>query len=415
MATRIDIELTSERDDGTWTWRAAGARSPRGTLDSSLLWKGAKVGDVARAELLTSLDGIEILSVTPPALPDAPRNVIEILGPERQGPLVTVSLRKGAKSSRSERRGRRGDGESGRVPREVHDSPSGARRAARTRPKGEASNERRGAESRQPARSAPRLRPSDAHRQAVLAELTPEHRPIGEALLRGGIPAVRAALDEHNASARAAGLPETPVEATLRIAEDILPKVRIATWLDRAEAAVKLEETLPLKELRAVIAAADRSAKEPRVHELLASLSETADRRATQETAAWMAEIEAALEAHRVVRALRLSARLPDPTARLSPELLERLAQAASEEMTPETPPDRWMVLIDAVAQSPVRRQVQPSGFPPEGPQELLELAREHANRIPALASLLGVTIPPPPRPDILALVPRPQRGTGKR
>src|SRR5439155_136981 len=30
MATRIEIELTSARDDDTWTWRAAGARDRPG-------------------------------------------------------------------------------------------------------------------------------------------------------------------------------------------------------------------------------------------------------------------------------------------------------------------------------------------------------------------------------------------------
>ena len=37
MSRRIDIELTSVREDGTWTWRAAGAKQPRGVVDSSVL------------------------------------------------------------------------------------------------------------------------------------------------------------------------------------------------------------------------------------------------------------------------------------------------------------------------------------------------------------------------------------------
>jgi len=50
MTRRIDIELTSSRDDGTWTWRAPGARQPRGSLEGSLLPEGTKVGDILRAE-----------------------------------------------------------------------------------------------------------------------------------------------------------------------------------------------------------------------------------------------------------------------------------------------------------------------------------------------------------------------------
>ncbi len=57
MSRRIDIELTSSRDDGSWTWRAAGAREPRGTLEGALVPGGAQVGDVLRAEIDGYLDG----------------------------------------------------------------------------------------------------------------------------------------------------------------------------------------------------------------------------------------------------------------------------------------------------------------------------------------------------------------------
>ena len=50
MSRRIDLELTSVRPDGTWTWRAAGAREPKGVLAGNLLPEGAKVGDVLKAE-----------------------------------------------------------------------------------------------------------------------------------------------------------------------------------------------------------------------------------------------------------------------------------------------------------------------------------------------------------------------------
>ena len=51
MSRRIEIELTSSREDGSWTWRAAGAREPRGTLESGILPASAKVGDVLRVEI----------------------------------------------------------------------------------------------------------------------------------------------------------------------------------------------------------------------------------------------------------------------------------------------------------------------------------------------------------------------------
>src|SRR6478735_6656252 len=61
MPSRIDVELTSARADGTWTWRAAGAREPRGVVESSVLPDGAKVGDIFKVEATIALEGIEIL------------------------------------------------------------------------------------------------------------------------------------------------------------------------------------------------------------------------------------------------------------------------------------------------------------------------------------------------------------------
>ena len=50
MSRRIDIELTSSRGDGTWTWRAAGAKSPKGVIAAAILPATAKTGDVLKVE-----------------------------------------------------------------------------------------------------------------------------------------------------------------------------------------------------------------------------------------------------------------------------------------------------------------------------------------------------------------------------
>ena len=63
MSRRIEIELTSARSDGTWTWRAAGAREPKGVLEGSLLPSDAKTGDVLKVEADFSVDGISVQSV----------------------------------------------------------------------------------------------------------------------------------------------------------------------------------------------------------------------------------------------------------------------------------------------------------------------------------------------------------------
>ena len=64
MSRRIEIQLTSRKSDETWTWRAAGAREPKGVVASSLVPEGVKEGDVLRAEVDTTIDGIEVLSMT---------------------------------------------------------------------------------------------------------------------------------------------------------------------------------------------------------------------------------------------------------------------------------------------------------------------------------------------------------------
>ena len=56
MSRRIDIELTSALADGSWTWRAAGARKPNGQMDGSLLPPGSAVGDILKVEVEQMLD-----------------------------------------------------------------------------------------------------------------------------------------------------------------------------------------------------------------------------------------------------------------------------------------------------------------------------------------------------------------------
>src|ERR1700730_8208533 len=92
MSRRIDIELTSARDDGTWTWRAAGALKPRGVLDAKLLYPEAKVGDVVRAEADFEIEGISILSVFAPKAKKVEKDRLEIIGQPQDHVGVTSSL-----------------------------------------------------------------------------------------------------------------------------------------------------------------------------------------------------------------------------------------------------------------------------------------------------------------------------------
>ncbi|HKY13386.1 MAG TPA: hypothetical protein VJM33_00575, partial [Microthrixaceae bacterium] len=111
---RLEVELTSARPDGTWTWRKAGARQPKGELEGSMLPSGAKVGDVLRVEADALIDGIEITSVLPPKSERKDRyERIEIAGRPTPDQLVSTSLapkrdKRGGRD-RDRDRGPRGD------------------------------------------------------------------------------------------------------------------------------------------------------------------------------------------------------------------------------------------------------------------------------------------------------------------
>ena len=89
---RMEIELTSTRDDGQWTWRAAGARQPRGTVADVLVPEGTTVGDVLRVEVEQFMDGIEVTSVLVDRVERSEPETLEVLGSGQNEPLVTTKL-----------------------------------------------------------------------------------------------------------------------------------------------------------------------------------------------------------------------------------------------------------------------------------------------------------------------------------
>jgi hypothetical protein len=396
---RIDIQLTSARGDGSFTWRAAGAKQPKGTVDGSLLFPGAKVGDVVRAEADFDIEGITITNVeAPPAVREETAARVEIVGSHREDATVTTSL----VPKRERDRDRHGDRDRGRSDRgdrskggRARPERSGARPERRDRPP-------RPERSQQPSTSArprpKRVEPKRVHRDALLAELSQEERPIAEQLLRGGLPSVRAAIAEQNKTRRE-GTPEINDEPLMTLADQLHPRVREADWRDRAEATAAVIEEVGLRDLRAVVTAADQAARGEEAKELATRLRETLERRLEEQRTTWLNDITTSLDESKVTRALRLSGRPPDPTTKLPPELLTRLTDAASQAMAPDTPTDRWASLLEAVVSSPVRRNVKPVGLPDPPGAALLLLARQSAGRVPALAAMLGVDIPPPPGP----------------
>src|SRR5580700_6366179 len=111
MSRRIDIELTSKSGDGSWTWRAAGARQPKGVVAAEMVPDGEVVGSVLRAEVEIGLEGMDVLSLTsakPARSPEKVEGRIEVLGTPKRAPDVSVIL---APSSGKRRRRDDDDGD----------------------------------------------------------------------------------------------------------------------------------------------------------------------------------------------------------------------------------------------------------------------------------------------------------------
>jgi hypothetical protein len=394
MGRRIDVELTSTRDDGSWTWRAAGAREPKGELLGSLLYDGAKIGDVVKAEAEFHVDGIEITEVFAPKQKKQRTNLLELKTRQfRDEELVTTQ-----RVSRDERRGgRRGRGRDDR----------GRRRSG-----GDSGRDRRPKQEAEPRPKPKRLRPKRAHRDALLAQVGDEHRPIIEQVIKDGMPGVRAAIERQNAEAKEAGKPEIDSAPILAIAEKNLTKARLAEWRDRADAALATADDLDLRDLRSVVVAGNDLARDPESREVADKLKTALDERVEADHNTWLADLEAAIGDGRVVRALRLSSRPVKAGAPLPPDLATTLASQASEALAPEVGQERWATVLDALAFSPVRGAVVPVGIPPEPKSALIDAVKRLADRLPTIAGLFGIDPAQVPRS---AKRRRPHRKEGDR
>lgn len=428
MSRRIDIELTSALADGSWTWRAAGARKPNGVLDGSILPGGVKVGDELKVEMEQMLDGVEILSVVKGREKADRSDVIEIL-PSSEPFEAVIETR--ARRSRPEGRGDRDRGDRPRRDNRNRNDRDGKDRDGKSRDGrgGGRSGDNRGGDSRDgdnrnredrrpPRRDRPhfeappevpqrpkpkRLRPGKARRNALLADIPEEQRPIAE-LASQGMAAVRTRVKEENTKLEAAGQPTMPEAGVLKMAEELLPKLRVADWLDRAEAAQRQMEHLDLRDLRSVIAAGDDStiARDETARALNIELKAALVRRQEEELHLWIGDIEAALGVGRVIRALRLSSQPPKAGVMFPPDLARRLGEAATQSLQPTDSSDRWIAVLEAAAFSPVRSLVTPATAPEVVSDDLRATALRLGPALPQAAALLGVEVPagaPQPKP----------------
>jgi hypothetical protein len=178
MSRRLEIELTSQRDDGSWTWRAAGARQPKGSLDGTVLPAEAKIGQELTVEVEDVLDGIDVLSVLEKRSRSTGFDTLELLGSGNDEASVTTELQPKGRGGKGRGRGRDDDRGAGRG--RGRDERGG--RGRDERGGGKSRSDRPPQErSKPPERPKPkRLRPARTHRSAALAELAPELRPLGD-------------------------------------------------------------------------------------------------------------------------------------------------------------------------------------------------------------------------------------------
>jgi len=421
MTRRMEIELTSRLDDAQWTWRAAGAKLPKGTLDAALVPGGAKSGDVLRAEYESTIDGIDIVALAGTKAKEAPTaDRIELAPRQLHGPEISVTYApKGGRGGDRRRgdRNERGDRRDG--PGGARGSDRGAARGRSDRRPGGSRPEGAGSESRgprpergerRPERSGPRgdrgaqrtgrparpeLPQSTVHRNTLLAELGPEQLPIAEQLLRGGLPAVRQAIAEQDAKAKQDGSAPADATAILTIADELVPQTALAAWKDRAASVQAAGQDVRLRELRTVVSAARTVTMDEEGRSLLKGLRESLEHRINAMVERWTNKITAALDEGRLVDALSAVAQPPDVSTRCPAELAVRLADATSAAMTAETAPADWLTLLTAVSDTPVRSSVKPVGIPDD--DDLRRQALSAAGLVPGVAKLLGLRIPPPP------------------
>jgi hypothetical protein len=252
--------------------------------------------------------------------------------------------------------------------------------------------------------TAKRLKPKHVHRTAVLETLPVEQRGVAERALEGGIKAVRDAVKIQNDQLRKDGKPEVPSDGLISMAQNLLPKLRVADWLDKAEAAKSDLSTLDLRDLRSVVVASEDPMvlRDETTRALAAELKTALKERQDAAQSLWLSDITDALKVGRTVRALKMTSEPPKAGQPFPSELGAKLAQAATAGLTTETAPDRWIALLEALAFSPIRGQVKLTTLPQQPSEALLATVKRLSSLLPQIASLFGIEVAPgvsAPRP----------------
>ena len=397
MSRRLDIELTSAREDGTWTWRAAGAKVPKGVVVATLLPNQSKIGDVLKIEADFDIDGITVLSVITQRDKSQKATLLQLIDDK---PFVGVT-EKLAKKSRDDKPRRGKQGPRTDRPDRSNREPREPREPRADRPIREPRAPRPDRKAFPPAPEVPkrpvakRLKPKRVHRAAVLESLPVEQRGVAERALAGGLAAVREAIKSQNAQLKKEGKPEVKADGLISMASDILPKLRVAEWLDKAEAAKADLELLDLRDLRAVVVGSDDPmvVRDETTRALATELKTALKSHQEKEMSNWIEDMKSAVEVSRVVRALKLSGEPPKAGVLFPVELGAQIAKATTESLASDAGADRWIAVLEALAFSPIRAQVKPAAAPVATTDALRETVKRLSPLLPQIAALFGIEV----------------------
>ena len=371
MPNRLDIEITSQSTESSYTWRSAGAKEPKGTIKASLLPSGVAIGDVLKVEADFMIDGIEITAVLPQKIKKDGPELLELLGTGNETAGVTTSLVK-----KSSNRKRRKDGRVGSKNKQAKDRKQSRSSKAKTERK-----------DRKPYRSprGKRLKPSKKYRNEYIESLPELQKPIAKELSGSTIPNLRRTIEKMD-------LPEGFPDALLDYAENLNQQLKMAEWMDKATAVESNIENIDLQDFRSVVASSARWAKSSDSIAIKERLELKLNERIDQDHKKWLNSIEEALQEDKTVRALNLSSRSPKAGAQLPEAITTRLIEQANKALNAEATAHRWSIVVEAVALSPVRQKVIPGGLPTEISEELKQSIKKHGDRIPQIAKVFTVT-----------------------
>lgn len=400
MSRRIEIELTSNKGDGTWTWRAAGAREPRGLISAEMIPKGAGISSVFTAEVQSDMDGIVVLAVIESEDTRTAPETIEVLGTGKRSAGVNFKGGgRGKRQRRGESFGSGGFGGDGFRQDQSKRNQQGGRRKGRSQGTGQD----------RPAR----LRPARVHRKKWLASVPPEHAALAEQIASGrGIANEKGGVSEKGSASENGSVSEKGSTAEKDSASEkssasekgvafgrgsvadkdvsakLLDEYRMAEWQDRADLVLSNFEKIDLAEIRMLVADADAHARTPETRSQADEARQKLAERTERQHGEWLADLATHLSEGRVQRALRLSGQPPKAGVPLPLDLAKWLTTATADILTPEAQPDRWEKTLQALAVSPVRRLVRPEQPPAIVSPELTAAVKDLSPRFPYIAAL---------------------------